>query len=99
MLLTVSAYLHIHIHVTDPERYRRYQELAPSSMKAYGARLLAKATQPEMLEGDASHPTSVLLEFDDADAARRWYASPEYTEAIEARRGAATFTTTLLPGA
>lgn len=99
MLGTVSAYLHIHIHVTDPERYSRYQELAPPSMKAYGGRLIAKARQPEMLEGEASHPISVLLEFDDVDAARSWYASPEYAEAIEARRGAATFMTTLLPGA
>jgi len=95
----VTAYLHIHITVTDPERYSRYQELAPPSMKAHGARLLAKARQPEMLEGEASHPVSVLLAFDDAEAAKRWYASPEYARAIEARRGAATFVTTLLPGA
>lgn len=98
MLGRVTAYLHIHIHVTDPERFSRYQALAPASMRAYGARLLAKATQPELLEGEASHPVSVLLEFDDAEAAKRWYASPEYAEAIEARRGAASFVTTLLPG-
>jgi uncharacterized protein (DUF1330 family) len=98
MLGLVSAYLHIHINVTDPDRYSRYQELAPASMKAYGARLLAKAKHPEVLEGEASHPVSVLLEFDDVAAAKRWYASPEYAEAIEARRGAATFVTTLLPG-
>ncbi len=98
MLVAVSAYIHIHIHVTDPKRYSRYQELAPASMKAYGARVLAKAKQPEMLEGEASHPVSVLLAFDDVETARRWYTSPEYAEAIEARRGAATFVTTLLPG-
>lgn len=98
MLVRVTACLHIHINVTDPERYARYQELAPASMKAYGARLLAKAKQPEVLEGEATHPVSVLLEFDDAQAAKRWYASAEYAKAIEARRGAATFVTTLLPG-
>ena len=67
-------------------------------MKAHGARLLSKAKEPEMLEGTASHPISVLLEFDDVEAAKRWYASPDYAKAIEARRGAATFVTTLLPG-
>lgn len=94
----MAAYLHIHIEVLDPARYGRYQELARPTLKAYGARLLSKAKEPEMLEGDRVHPVTVLLEFDDEDAARRWYASPEYAEAIEARRGVATFTTSLLPG-
>lgn len=94
----MAAYLHIHIDVSDPKRFGRYQELAGPTMKAYGARLLSKAKEPEMLEGERSHAVTVLLEFDDVDAAKRWYTSPEYAEAIEARRGAATFTTTLLPG-
>lgn len=94
----MTAYLHIHVNVSDPKRFGRYQELAPATMKVYGARLLSKAKDPEILEGEASHPISVLLEFDDAEAAKRWYGSPEYAEAIEARRGAATFVTTLLPG-
>ncbi len=94
----MAAYLHIHIDVSDPERFGRYQELARPTMKAFGARLLSKAKAPEMLEGERSHAVTVLLEFDDEAAANRWYASPEYAEAIEARRGAATFVTTLLPG-
>lgn len=95
----MAAYLHIHIDVSDPDGFGRYQELARPTMKTYGARLLSKAKSPQMLEGDRSHPVTVLLEFDDEAAAKRWYGSPEYAEAIEARRGVATFVTTLLPGA
>jgi uncharacterized protein (DUF1330 family) len=95
----MAAYLHIHIDVSDPERFGRYQALAKPTMKAYGARLLSKASEPVMLEGERSHKTTVLIEFDDVDAAKRWYASPEYAEAIEARKGVAEFVTTLLPGA
>ena len=94
----MAAYLHIHIDVSDPERFGRYQALAKPTMKTYGARLLSKASKPEMLEGERRHTTTVLLEFDDVEAAKRWYASPEYAEAIEARRGVAEFVTTLLPG-
>jgi uncharacterized protein (DUF1330 family) len=95
----MAAYLHIHIDVRDPAAFGRYQELAPPTLKAYGARVLAKAKHPEMLEGERAHAVTVLLEFDDTHAAKRWYASPEYAEAIEARKGVATFVTTLLPGA
>jgi len=92
----MAAYLHIHIVVSDPTRYARYQELAGPTLKANGARLLSKVPNPELLEGAAKPGTVVLLEFDDVAAAKRWYASPEYAEAIEARRGVATFTITLL---
>ncbi|MEM6295992.1 MAG: DUF1330 domain-containing protein [Myxococcota bacterium] len=95
----MAAYLHIHIDITDPERYGRYQALAKPTLAAHGARLLSKAVEPQMLEGTRSHAATVLLAFDDEDAAKRWYNSPEYAEAIEARRGAATFVVTLLPGA
>lgn len=94
----MPAYLHIHIDVSDPEAFGRYQELARPTLKTYGARLLSKAKEPEMLEGERGHAVTVLFEFDDEAAAKRWYASPEYAEAIEARRGVATFVTTLLPG-
>ena len=94
----MPAYVHIHIDVSDPEGFGRYQELARPTLKTYGARLLSKAKEPEMLEGERGHSVTVLFEFDDEAAAKRWYASPEYAEAIEARRGVATFITTLLPG-
>jgi uncharacterized protein (DUF1330 family) len=32
----------------------------------------------------------VVIEFPDSDAARRWYHSPEYTQARATRDGAAT---------
>jgi uncharacterized protein (DUF1330 family) len=40
-----------------------------------------------------------VLEFDDVDAARRWYDSPEYTEAKAVRQRAARSTLLLVEGA
>jgi uncharacterized protein (DUF1330 family) len=44
-----------------------------------------------VLEGDWQPPRLVLLEFDDLEAARRWYASEAYQEAKKLREGAASF--------
>jgi uncharacterized protein (DUF1330 family) len=43
-----------------------------------------------VLEGEWRPPRMVVLEFADLDAAKRWYESPEYQDAIRLREGAAT---------
>jgi uncharacterized protein (DUF1330 family) len=43
-----------------------------------------------VLEGDWRPKRLVLLEFEDLEAAKRWYDSPEYQEARQLREGAAT---------
>jgi uncharacterized protein (DUF1330 family) len=40
----------------------------------------------------------VVLEFESLERATSWYKSPEYTEAIAARKGAANFTMVALEG-
>jgi uncharacterized protein (DUF1330 family) len=44
-----------------------------------------------VLEGDWQPKRLVLLQFDDLDAAMRWYDSPAYRETRGLREGAATF--------
>ena len=51
-----------------------------------------------MLEGDRVPNRLVVLEFPDADAARRWYHSPEYQEAKAIREGAAIGSFILVEG-
>ena len=51
---------------------------------------MARGGELEVLEGDWQPPRLVVLEFDDLEAARRWYRSPEYEEAKRLREGAAT---------
>ena len=43
-----------------------------------------------MLEGDWHPKRIAIIEFDDFDAAKRWYESPEYQEVKKLREGAAT---------
>ena len=39
----------------------------------------------EVLEGDRTPRALIVVEFSDLEAARRWYRSPEYAEALRFR--------------
>lgn len=96
MLNRMTTYIVIHIDVDNPADLDRYRELALPTMRSHHIQLVAKGP-PEVLEGNPGGRMLVVLSAESEAAARAWYGSPEYAEAIEARRGVATFRTELLP--
>jgi uncharacterized protein (DUF1330 family) len=77
------------LSVTDPDRFRGYAVLAEAAVTRYGGRyVLPQGTQIEALEGNWMPNRIVLIEFDDAEQARRWWDSPEYAEARTIHGGA-----------
>jgi len=94
----VPAYVLVDVEVTDPERYDRYRPLAAASVEQYGGRYVVRGGASEVLEGSRSPNRLVVLEFPDADAARRWYHSPEYGRAKSTRAGAAIGSFILVEG-
>jgi uncharacterized protein (DUF1330 family) len=94
----MAAYVLVDVDVTDPERYDRYRHLAGPSVEQYGGRYLARGGASEVLEGDRVPNRLVVLAFPDADAARRWYHSPEYGAAKAIRDGAAIGSFILVEG-
>ncbi|MGN6331778.1 MAG: DUF1330 domain-containing protein [Motilibacteraceae bacterium] len=84
----MSVYVLADIDVHDPDRYEDYKALAAGSVEQYGGRYAVRGGQVEVLEGDWPTGRFVVLEFPDADAARRWYRSPEYTAAKAIRQEA-----------
>ena len=86
----MSAYVIVEVEVTDPEQYARYQALVPASLDANRGRFVARGGETSTLEGDWAPKRIVVLEFEDLEAAKRWYDSPEYLEARALREGAAT---------
>jgi len=87
----MAAYVIVQTDVTDPEQYEQYKTASPAAIAAGGGRFLVRGGEMVVLEGDWQPPRLVMLEFDDLDAARRWYASAAYQEAKKLREGAATF--------
>ena len=94
----MTAYVLVDVDVTDAARYDEYRTLAEVSVEQYGGRYIVRGGASEVLEGDRVPRRLVVLEFPDADAARRWYQSPEYTDAKARRDGAATGSFILVDG-
>lgn len=92
------AYVICDIDVSDPAGYDRYKQLSAPSVERHGGRYLVRGGDPQPLEGDWQPGRVVVLEFDDAAAARAWYESDDYTAARELRQGAATASFLLVQG-
>jgi uncharacterized protein (DUF1330 family) len=87
----MPAYVIVETDVTDPEQYEQYKAASPAAIAAGGGRFLVRGGQLAVLEGDWQPSRIVVLEFDDLQAAKRWYESQAYQEAKKLREGAASF--------
>jgi len=85
----MAAYVIVQIDVHDPVRYERHKQLSGPSLVPFGGRFLVRGGGSEVLEGSWLPRRLVVLEFPDAAAARRWWASPEYAEAKALRQSSA----------
>jgi uncharacterized protein (DUF1330 family) len=85
----MSAYIIANVTVTNPEQYESYKKWSSAAMKAHGAEVCVRGGAAEVLEGDWSPQRIVVLKFPSVDAAKAFNASPEYSKAREARKGAA----------
>jgi len=86
----MPAYVIVETDVTDPEQYEQYKAASPGAVASGGGRFVVRGGELAVLEGDWKPTRLVVLEFEDLDAARRWYDSPEYQEAKKLRDGAAS---------
>jgi uncharacterized protein (DUF1330 family) len=87
----MAAYLVVAVTYHDPAWTEAYRRDVPAMVAAHGGRYLAKAPNPERLEGDGDPPDLLaILEFPDAAAARALLASPEYQPHAAARQAGAT---------
>ena len=93
-----KGYIIARITVTDPEAYKEYVAMSSAAMKRYGGRPIARGGRFEAVEGEA-RPRNVILEFESFDAARTYYDSPEYQEAVKKRAPASIGELVLVEGA
>ena len=85
----MPAYVIVETDVHDPMQYERYKQASPGAVAAGGGRFLARGGELAVLEGDWDPKRLVVLEFENLDSAKRFYASPIYQEAKRLREGAA----------
>ena len=81
----MSADFVAEIEVTDPEGYRPYADKAGSTVAQYGGKFVARGGKVELIEGGPEPQRIVITEFENIEAARRWYNSPEYQAILPIR--------------
>ena len=87
----MPAYVIVETDITDPAQYEQYKAASPAAIAAGGGRFLVRGGEFAVLEGDWQPSRLVMLEFEDLEAAKRWYESEIYQEAKKLREGAARF--------
>jgi len=85
--MTVPAYLVIDTDwkSTPPSTRAAFGRKAQPAIRQHGGRFLT-AVGNEVLEGDWAPPILTIVEFPDADHARRYWTSPAFHEAVAIRR-------------
>lgn len=91
-----KGYVVITEDVKDPAGMGEYAKLAGKAMA--GATILAFDQKAEQIEGDWHGTQTVLLEFESVDAAREWYNSDAYQQAVNVRQAAADCNGVILNG-
>jgi len=94
----MSAYVIVEFTVKDPDIYRdNYAPLAGQTAKEHGGEAIA-AGNWEVLHGDGSLTSGVLVRFTDRGTALRWYNAPAYQQLIDVRSVAMDVRFSLLDG-
>ncbi|HXC89889.1 MAG TPA: DUF1330 domain-containing protein [Stellaceae bacterium] len=94
----MPAYVIADVQVTDPAGYEPYRPLAAASIARFGGRFVVRGGAADLLEGAPAPQRVVVIEFPDADTARRWYYSDEYQQALKIRQANSTGRVILVDG-
>ncbi len=94
----MSAYLIYRAHVHDAEAYRAYMARTPDAIAAFGGRFLARGGETVTLEGAPETARVIIVEFPSPDAARAFYDSAIYREAMPFRRDCADVQMVIVDG-
>ena len=71
------------IHISDPATYQAHLPRALATIARFGGRVIAGGGKIDLLEGDPMPEGIFITEFQTADAARQWYQSDDYQEALK----------------
>lgn len=94
----MAAYVVAQIDVADPEAFAEYRAKVAETVARHGGRYKARGGEMEALEGEPPCSRMVIVEFDDARAAKRWYESEDYAPLIALRRSASRGSVVVVAG-
>jgi uncharacterized protein (DUF1330 family) len=86
------------IHITDPAMYEAHVPRALATIARFGGRIIAGGGRIDLLEGDPMPERMFIIEFPNANAARGWYQSDDYQDALKIRLSASHGRVLLIEG-
>ena len=94
----MPAYFVALVDIHDRAGYERYMQEAAGAGMPTGMRVLAMDDKPTVLEGKWHGPKTIILEFPDEAALRKWYDSPGYQAAAKIRWAATNSNVAMVKG-
>lgn len=94
----MSIYLVATLEIDDRETYRRYEAGFMEIFQRFGGELLSVDEAPVTLEGEWNWTRTVLIRFEDADTALRWYHSDDYQSLMRHRLDASSGNIVMIQG-
>jgi uncharacterized protein (DUF1330 family) len=86
----MSALVLVEISIHDYDLYEEYKKHTLATIQKFRGRFVVRVAKTESLEGDWNPERLVIVEFPSVQAAKDWWASPEYTIAKNIRYRAAS---------
>ncbi len=94
----MSVYVIVDVEINSHEEYEEYKKLTPASIKAYDGAFIVRGGTTEVLEGKWKPGRIVVLKFPNAERAKQWWNSDEYSVAKSIRQRAANTGMILVDG-
>jgi len=94
----MPAFVIVDIEIHDQELYKKYTQLTPATIEAFGGKFKVRGGSHKVLEGDWQPNRVVVLEFPTAKAAQDWWDSEEYAKARKIRQQAASTNMIIVEG-
>jgi uncharacterized protein (DUF1330 family) len=82
----MSAYVIVHVNVSNPEAYPEYARQVPASLAPFGGEFLVRGGETTVVEGEMPYARHVVIRFPDRASAEAWYASPDYQRILAIRQ-------------
>ena len=94
----MSVYIIVDLDVTDPEKFAKYREQVAPLIEAYDGKYIVRGGEHEVLEGGWNPNRLVVLEFESAAAAKKFWESDDYAPVKKMRHESAQSNVVLVEG-
>jgi len=84
-----KAYVIGHITIKDMEKWVAYRDRVPATLTEWGGKLVFRGQRVSVFTGEHPYTDTVVIQFPNSVAAKKWYESQAYQALIPLRDQAA----------